>query len=129
MPRLTVLVILLFAISFALYLGDYTSYFLSYYSKVGGKINPIDIFTSTEFKIATGLGLAGGVAAGLFGGGYAVFFTIPLAFVAFFFLNFFVFPLSFINEVGLPIELRMLLFGFFVTLEILTLISFVSGRD
>jgi hypothetical protein len=129
MPRLTVLVILLFTITFALYLGGYTSYFLKYYNKVEGKINPIDIFRSTEFLSSVGLGLAGGIAASLFGGGYAVFFTIPLAFTTFFFMNYFVFPLSFFSEASLPLEIRLLLFGFFVTLEILTLISFVAGRD
>jgi hypothetical protein len=129
MPRLTVLVISLFTITFALYLGGYTSHFLSYYNKVEGKINPIDIFKSTEFLTSVGLGLAGGIAASLFGGGYAVFFTIPLGFATFFFLNYFVFPLSFFSEVSLPLEIRLFLFGFFATLEILTLISFATGRD
>lgn len=147
MVKLEVAVILLFAISFALYMGGYQPLFFQMLDDatvnetiiwgdennitVTSKtvIDPIRIFSSSAFTAAVGITTLSVIVAGLVGAGYAVVYIIPFSIALFFFTTFFAFPLSFINEVGLPIEIRLFLIGIFFTLQTLAIVAFISGRE
>lgn len=127
----TVALVLLFSISFALYVGsggEYASNFMlliQELNKPGVNIwnAVLDSILSPEILIGTVATIA---AAGL--SSYSVTYTIP-ALILGVIANYVLFPLSFLSDTGMPTELGWLIFGLLNLLLITALISFIRGKD
>lgn len=132
-----VAIMLMFAISFTLYVGGgdnpdgsprFASNFLLFIAEIdqdGVNIMRamINSFLSPEFLVA---GVVTVIAAAV--STFTVTYTLP-ALALGVLAPYFLFPLSFIHESGLPLELGWLIYGFFILLMIGALLSYIRGTQ
>lgn len=132
-----VAILLMFAISFTLFVGGgvdefgdrrFASGFLEFvdtFDQEGASLFDalLDSFLSPEV-------LLGGVLTAIVASvaSFSVTYTLPaLAFSVL--ATWFLFPLSFLSESAMPVELRWLIYGFFVILMILSFMSYARGTQ
>lgn len=130
-------IILLFSVSFTMFFGGgfnedgtrrFASGFLEFadtFDQDGQSIleGLLNSFLSPELLVA---GVLTAIVASV--ASFSVTYTLPA--LAFGILtSWFLFPLSIINEVGLPIELRLFIYGFFVIMMTIAFMSYVRGTQ
>lgn len=136
--RLTAYVMLLFSITAVLYFIGYNNLTTTLLAQGTNPQQSNDIITSLTANITNeanaravlGVGaiVGVGIILTLLTGGFASMYLIPMIFMMCI-LNFIVFPLNFLLDATLPIELRYLLVVFFNLLTVLSTLSFVrSGQ-
>lgn len=120
--------IILFCVSFALYLGGYESGFMAWIEEGIGSGSGMNILIGSLIT-AFGVGVGTGIVAGPFGGGYSSIYVIPTVVIGTFLASFFLLPISFIFEPTLPLSIKIFLMGILNILIMGTLISFIRGVD
>ena len=119
---------LLIGVSFTMYLGGYPSGFVTLFESLQG--NPIDLANLILANLG-GIALTGGltVAAALFTRDstslqFVITATILSTTVYILFM-----PLAIFRAADIPADIQMFIYVFFNVLILITIISFVSGRD
>jgi len=128
----TNLLLLIFSLSFFLYLGGYQSGFqMMLYDWSGGGIATDTLISSLIASLIAGFigAIAAGVASRAVAGSYSVFFSIPAGFITSFLGSFILLPMSFLFEPAMPELLRLFLGGFLYITLIATIISFIRGGE
>ena len=134
MGMITNLLLMLFTISFFLYLGGYQSGLLMMMDNWGGAGAGIGSDAFAGVLIGSLIaGFAGAAAAGAISGGFlgsqSVIYTIPAGFITTFLGSFMLLPISFIFEPAMPLVLKIFLGGFLYICLISAVISFIRGVD
>ncbi len=117
------IIILMFVLSFALYMGTPEHESSLFFSVLTGS-DHIYSTIQAQLLIIAGLGILGGVASGLFSGSitYAIFGGITTILG-----SFVVLPTSVLLSASIPDEFKVLLIGVFGLLYILTVLDFFRG--
>jgi hypothetical protein len=132
MGMLTNMLLLMFCISFFLYLGGYQSGLLMMLTDwKGGGIGSDALMTNLMAALMAGFlsAFVAGVASNAASGSQSVIFTIPAGFVSGFLGAFMLLPMSFIFEPAMPDVVKIFLGGFLYITLIGTIISFIRGGD
>jgi len=138
MSMLTNYVLLLFAISFCMYLGGFTSAYGVmmdnwYCDPIGiSGCGGIGSITSAQNLILllvpafVGAAAAAGASA-ILAGSFSVMFTLPAGFITVFAASFMFLPLSYLVDPSMPGPIKVFLTGFLSILLILAVIEFIRG--
>lgn len=142
MARLTTILLLLFCIGFGLYVTGSPQIYQSFVSNdvtgSGGTVigsgqgwgqpdrSIFDIFW--DIMLGTIIGGFGALAASFISPSFSVIYIIPAGFVGGL-VGYFMQPVSYINNLGLPTELLTFINGFFAVIILSGIISFIFGRD
>lgn len=133
--RFAAYVVLLFSISVMLWMFGYPSTIMYLYEQSAEEAtDPASLIYSMASNLLNSeagivlLGLTGlaVVLATFLSGGFIAMFIVPMI-IMMAVLNFLVFPLSFLFDAALPLEIRVIGIVFFNMLTVLATLSFVRG--
>jgi hypothetical protein len=126
----SVTLLLLFFVSFGLWFAGYTSaagaVFTGLYAGQGVGTVAGALAMVTLFMAAILIVIVPVIIGAALSSSFSVMFTIPIAIISIV-IGILFLPLSFINESGLPWELKALLSGFFGILILITALDYIRG--
>lgn len=127
------MLIMLFCISFALYLlpqemGGTTSMYNAYKAKIGSDTSAMSLSSASLINVLLGSGGLS-IVAGIAAYSYGVIYVIP-AMVAVWLISFFLLPISYIGtEIAMPIEINYFLTGLFGIMILIIIVDFIRGGE
>ena len=129
MAKLSFCVLLIFSLSFGLYLIGYQSPFLEMQNSsgdtpttAGGVINNILVAFTTAIGAAVVIGMISGGSSLARSAALITFFGI-------FLLNFLFLPITLLFDITLPVTVRLFVFGFLQILVIIVALELLTERD
>ena len=124
----TWILVAVFSISFALFLGGYNSALNVIIENGVGSSEGMTALT-TSLLSAFIISVGGSVAYSLLGSSYSVTFVIPALFISSFLFTFLLAPITVLYALPLPTDIQYLLFGTIGIILIAAFMQFVRGAN